>query len=130
MNAKLASTAAGLMLAASPAAAEEWMAVPFGPPNLSYALDTDTLGAGDAVSAWFRITRLDLAGRVYLIRKERYEFRCSQGESRFAEWGDFYPDGRLAAIGRAPRSLEFKPVELGGREGLEVALWRAACGRG
>ncbi len=121
-----------LALGARPAAAEEWRGIAFGPPGVFNALDVDSVKeraarGGSVTSAWFRIVRPDLQGVPRLVRMENYEFRCARGESRLAGWGDFYPDGRIAAAGRAPTTAEFKPVELGGRSGHAAALWQAAC---
>ncbi|HUQ13172.1 MAG TPA: hypothetical protein VM055_02750 [Novosphingobium sp.] len=123
-------TALALALGATPATAEQWQPLDFGPPNLATALEAGSVvERGGVRAAWFAISRADLHGTPRLIRKERYEFHCADGESRLSAWGDFYPDGRLAAAGLAPATAEFKPVALGGTTGHAVALWRAACGR-
>ena len=122
------------LLGASAAQAEEWQVLDFGPPNLASELDTASIAAfetdydGTVTAAWFRITRRDVRdGGRYPVRMERHELRCDRAESRLAQWGDFYPDGRLAATGTAPATTQFKPVDLGGRAGHAAALWRAAC---
>ena len=125
--------AAIALLGASPALAEDWRTLPFGPPNLATALDRDSIAAfatdydGKVTTAWFRITRRDLDGVRYPIRMERHELRCDRAEIRLAEWADIYPTGVVAATGQAPVTAPFKPVDIGGRAGHAAALWRAAC---
>lgn len=127
---RLIGVALALAIGATPASAGEWWPLGFGPRNLATALDLGSVvDRGATRTAWFAISRVDLRGVPRLIRKERHEFDCRDGASRLTAWGDFYPDGRLAATGLAPTTAELKRVDFNVSGSHAVALWRAACGR-
>ena len=127
MTAKWLVGALALAMVSTPAAAERWQPLDFGPANLATAMDVHSVvDSRELRSAWFAISRLDLRGVARVIRKERHEFECRNGASRLSAWGDFFPDGKLAAAGRSP--AELKPVDFNVRGSHASELWRAACG--